>query len=204
MFYECNNIIEIDLSKFDCTKVLSCKGMFRECSNLKKIELGKLDFSLVDDFSCMFCNCENLIDLDVTNFNTKNSNSFYAMFNGCKNLKNIDVSKFNSSKCENIRAMFQYCENIEEINMINWDMSNLKYENEYKQNPIDYLFFDCKKLKKIKISGNIKKEEVKKGDFKGKIFYNIALNGELIMNKNIECNIPLDGYLPSNWTRNKE
>ena len=100
--------------------------------------------------------------------------------------------------------MFQNCENIEEIDMINWDMSNLKYENQYKHNPIDWLFNGCKKLKKIRISGNIKKEEVKKGDFKGKIFYNIALNGELIMNKNIECNIPLDGYLPSNWTRVKE
>ena len=33
MFYECNNIIEIDLSKFDCTKVLSCKSMFSGCSN---------------------------------------------------------------------------------------------------------------------------------------------------------------------------
>ena len=204
MFYKCNNIIEIDLSKFDCTKVLSCKCMFYKCSNLKNIELGKLDFSLVDDFSSMFQFCENLVDIDITNFNTKNSNSFYAMFNGCKNLKKIDVSKFNTSKCENIRAMFQYCENIEEIDMINWDMSNLKYENEYKENSIDYLFFDCKKLKKIRISGNIKKEEALKGDFKGKIFYNIPSNGELIMNKNTECNIPLDKYLPTAWTRTKE
>ena len=120
------------------------------------------------------------------------------------NLKKIDVSKFNTSECENISAMFQNCENIEEIDMINWDMSNLKYDNEHKKNPIDGLFNGCKQLKRIKISGNIKKEEVNKGDFKGIIFYNIPLNGELIMNKNIECNIPLDGYLPSNWTRNKE
>ena len=204
MFYECNNIIEIDLSKFDCSKVLKCYSMFCNCVNLKKIELGKLDFSLVDNFSFMFNGCENLIDLDVTNFNTKNSKSFDFMFNGCKNLKKIDVSKFDTSKCENIRAMFQNCENIEEIDMINVDMSNLKYENEYKQNPIDWLFNGCKNLKKIKISGYIKIEEIKKGDFKGKIFSNIALNGELIMNKNIECNIPLDGYLPSNWTRVKE
>ena len=24
------------------------------------------------------------------------------------------------------------------------------------------------------------------------------------MNKDVECNIPLDGYLPSNWIRNKQ
>ena len=103
-----------------------------------------------------------------------------------------------------IYGMFSHCYNIEEIDMINWDMSNLKYENEFKLNPIDYLFYDCKKLKKIKISGNIKQEEIKKGKFNGKIFSGIPLNGELIMNKKVECNIPLDGYLPSNWSRNKE
>ena len=152
----------------------------------------------------MFNRCYNLIDLDVSNFNTKNSKSFAYMFNACHNLKKIDVSKFDSSNCEIIYGMFWNCYNIEEIDMINWDMSNLKYENEFKLNPIDYLFCNCKKLKKIKISGNIKQEEIKKGKFNGKIFSGIPLNGELIMNKNIECNIPLDGYLPSNWIRTKE
>ncbi len=152
----------------------------------------------------MFRGCKNLIDLDVSNLNTKNSKSFAFMFSECCNLSKIDVSKFDSSNCEIIFGMFSHCYNIEEIDMINWDMSNLKYENEFKFNPIDYLFNNCKKLKKIKISGNIKKEEVKKGDFDGEIFSGIPLNGELIMNKKVECNIPLDGYLPSNWSRNKE
>ena len=43
--------------------------------------------------------------------------------------------------------------------MINWDMSNLKYYGEYQEiNPIDYLFFDCSNLTKIKISGNLNKK----------------------------------------------
>ena len=78
------------------------------------------------------------------------------MFNKCNKLKKINISKFDISKCESIIAMFQLCENMKEINMINWDMPNLKYENEYKENSIDNLFKGCKKLKKIKISGNIK------------------------------------------------
>ena len=204
MFYKCYNINEIDISKFDCTKILSCDSMFYKCINLKKIDLGKLDFSLVNNFSWMFCHCYNLIELDVSNLNTNNSKSFAGMFRDCNNLKKIDVSKFDSSNCEIILGMFYHCYNIEEIDMINWDMSNLKYENEFKLNPIDYLFYDCKKLKKIKISGNIKREEITKGKFYGEIFRGIPLNGELIMNKKVECNIPLDGYLPSNWSRNKE
>ena len=100
--------------------------------------------------------------------------------------------------------MFENCYNITEIDMINWDMSNLKYEGEYhKENPIDYLFYNCKNLKKIKISRNLKKEEANK-DFKGGIFKGIPENGDLILNKNVTCNIPLDGYLPQNWSRIKE
>ena len=82
------------------------------------------------------------------------------MFNKCYKLKKIDVSKFDTSKCENISAMFQRCENIEEIDMINWDMSNLKYENEFKENPIECLFNNCKKLKKIKGIENFNTKEV--------------------------------------------
>ena len=36
MLFKCHNINEIDISKFDCTKVLSCDSMFCDCKNLKK------------------------------------------------------------------------------------------------------------------------------------------------------------------------
>ena len=203
VFYEGKNIIQIDLSKFDCSNVLSCYYMFYRCYNLKEINLGKLDFSLVTDFSWMFYDCNSLVNLDVTNFNTKNSKSFYAMFDDCNNLKKVDVSKFNSSKCETIGGMFIECENITEIDMINWDMSNLKYDGEhYKENPIGKLFYGCSKLTKIKISGNLKKEEANK--CVGGTFDGIPESGELINKKGITCNIPLDGYLPQNWSRTKE
>ena len=126
------------------------------------------------------------------------------MFYNCNNLKKIDVSKFNSSKCETIYGMIWDCKSITEIDMINWDMSNLKYDNDYyKENPIDYLFQYCSNLKKIKLSVNLKKEEANKGDPSG-IFNSIPQFGELITKKNVPCNIPLNKYLPQDWTRNKE
>ena len=202
LFCECKNIIQADLSKFNCSNVLSCNRMFYYCENIKEIILGKLDFSLVIDFSYMFSYCKNLVDLDVTNFNTKNSKSFYCMFQCCKSLKKIDVSKFNSSKCETINGMFEDCNNITEIDMINWDMSNLKFE--YNQlNPIDYLFLNCSNLKKIKISGNLKKEEAY-NNFGGHIFKGIPESGEIIIKKDVICNIPLDEFLSPDWSRNKE
>ena len=177
---------------------------FQEPKNkLKKINLGELDFSLVSDFTEMFCYCNNLVDLDVTNFKTENSKSFKNMFYSCEKLNKIDLSKFNTSKCENINGMFFNCSCITEIDIIKWDMSNLKYENEYKENPIGYLFWECKKLKKIKINGNLPKYKDNKS-LEGNIFKGIPETGELITKKDQICNIPLDGYLPHNWTRNKE
>ena len=87
MFFECNNIIEIDCSFFDCYEVSSCENMISSCTSLKKINFGKLNFSLSKSFRNMFCDCKNLIELDVSNFNTKNAFSFESMFNGCLGLK---------------------------------------------------------------------------------------------------------------------
>ena len=81
-------------------------------------------------------------------------------------------------------------------------MSNLKFE--YNQlNPIDYLFLNCSNLKKIKISGNLKKEEAY-NNFGGHIFKGIPENGEIIIKKDVICNIPLDEFLSPDWSRNKE
>ena len=61
-------------------------------------------------------------------------------------------------------------------------MSNLKYEKEDDNyNPINNLFYECKKLTKIKISGNLKKEEVKETG--NNIFKNITEEGEIITSK---------------------
>ena len=204
LFSFCGHITKIDMSNFDCSKVLSCNGMFfQESKNkLKTINLGNLDFSLVSDFTEMFCCCNNIVELDVTHFNTENSKSFKSMFSYCEKLKKIDVSKFNTSKCENINGMFRNCSCITEIDMINWNMFSLKYENESKENPIEYLFFECSNLKKIKISGNLQEDKDNKS-FEGNIFNGIPEDGELIRRKG-QCNIPLDGCLPQKWTRNEE
>ena len=147
----------------------------------------------------MFAGCSSLINLDVSNFHTRNSESFYSMFCDCKSLKHIDVSNFDSFKCENINSMFHNCYNIINIDMMNFDLSKLKYDNENNLNPIDCLFFDCRKLKEIKMNGNIKKEELEKGTC-GNMFFNLPKIGKLIINKDKEWNIPLEG-LPKLWEK---
>jgi len=203
LFSRCREIIEIDLSNFDCSQVTSCKTMFDCCTSLKKLNLGTLDFSLSKNFQHMFCDCKNLEELDVSHFNTKNSISFEGMFAGCRKLKKIDVSRFNSSKCKTIGNMFGDCQNISEINMINWDMSSLD-----KRNSIGYLFYYCRNLKMIKMSSNFNDIDIEKGGFlcyyknRG-IFEGLPEGGKFYWKKGINCNKLLE-VLPVSWNREQE
>ena len=203
LFSRCSEIIEIDLSNFDCSQVTSCESMFCDCLSLKKLNLGTLDFGLSKKFKDMFAHCINLEELDVSDFNTKNSMSFERMFYYCSKLKKIDVSKFNSSKCKKISRMFEGCQNISEINMINWDMSSL-----YKNRPIDNLFYRCKMLKMIKMSSNFNDIDIRdQGGFlwnkKDEIFEGLPEGGKFYWKKGINCNKLLN-VLPVSWNREQE
>ena len=45
MFYELDDIIEIDLSNLNTSKVINMESMFCRCINLNKINFGKIDTS---------------------------------------------------------------------------------------------------------------------------------------------------------------
>ena len=47
MFYELYNIIEIDLSNFDASNVVSMSSMFLGCTNLERIYFGNINTSSV-------------------------------------------------------------------------------------------------------------------------------------------------------------
>ena len=198
LFYNCEDIIEVDLSNFDCSQVTSCESMFDNCKSLKVINLGKLDFSLCKNFKSMFNECRYLENIDVSHFNTKNSETFANMFCGCRKLKNIDVSKFNSSKCRTINAMFRYCENLSEINMINWDMRSLENGWIFRISGINYLFDGCKSLKNIKMSSNFSKNLIERED--KNIFTGLPKGGTFTWKKGINCDNLLK-LLPVSWNR---
>ena len=57
MFHNLSNIIEIDLSKFDASKVTNMEAMFRDCINLEKIKFGNINTSSLNNMFAMFSNC---------------------------------------------------------------------------------------------------------------------------------------------------
>ena len=80
MFENLNQIIEIDLSEFDFSKVNSMKMMFSGCSNLEKIDFGNKDISSVENMDSLFNGCTKLTSIDLSNFDTSKITSMNQMF----------------------------------------------------------------------------------------------------------------------------
>ena len=144
MFKDLNDIIEIDLSKFDFSKVSNMHGMFNGCSNLQSINFGNINTSSVENMDQLFLNCKNLKSLDLSKFDTSKVTIMSQMFTNCESIKSIDVSNFNTSKVENMFDMFGYCYQVIYINVSSFDTSHCKV--------FQGMFFSCYSLKYLDLS----------------------------------------------------
>jgi len=121
LFYECRNIINIDLSSFDTKNVTDMSSMFSGCSNLTNINLSSFDTKNVTDMSSMFSGCSNLTNINLSSFDTKNVTNLSFMFSSCLNLTNIDLSSFDTKNVTDMRSMFSGCSNLTNINLSSFD-----------------------------------------------------------------------------------
>ena len=112
MFYDCNNIINIDLSSFNTTMTTNMVSMFDGCLNLENINFSSFNTENVTNMLGMFGQCGNLMNIDLSSFNTENVNNMAGMFGQCSKLKNIDLSSFNTQNLTNMAYMFMKCSNL--------------------------------------------------------------------------------------------
>ena len=125
MFNGITNIIEIDLSDLDTSKVTNMSHMFNGCTNLERIYFGNINTSLVKDMKYLFHNCKKLEYINLSNFDTSSVTSIQGIFRNCESLKSIDVSKFNTSKVVDMIGSFAYCYNLTSLNVSNFDTSKV-------------------------------------------------------------------------------
>ena len=174
MFNKCKNIISIDLSSFDSSKVTDMNHMFSDCYNVKNIILTNLNTENVINMSYMFNKCYELVKICLPkSFNTKNCNNMSFMFNNCQIISEINFSSsFVTNKVINMRSMFGKCFNIPKLDLQNFeteqvtDMSymfeqcNSLYEilinpSSFKTKNVthmNYMFSECTSLKAINLS----------------------------------------------------
>ena len=136
IFYDCSDITEIDLSKFNSSQVTNMAAMFYKCINLISINFENFDTSQVSQMGSMFRECSKLSSLNLSNFDTSELVSMGAMFNLCSNLISINLTNFDISKVTNMDSMFSGCSRLEYINLKSFiENESLSANNIFDQIP---------------------------------------------------------------------
>ncbi len=118
------NILELDLSNFDTSKVTDMSGMF-VFMNLTTLNLSNFDTSKVTDMSGMFAGMSSLTTLNLSSFNTSKVTNMSSMFGGMSSLTTLDLSNFDTSKVTDMSTMFRYMYNLTTLNLSSFNTSQV-------------------------------------------------------------------------------
>ena len=138
------NILELDLSSFDTSKVTSMAAMFRGMSKLTSLNLFNFDTSKVTDMSGMFEDMSNLTTLDLFDFDTSKVTNMSSMFENMHSLTTLNVSDFDTSQVTNMSAMFFRMRSLTALNVSSFDTSKVTNMNA--------MFYGMSSLTKINLS----------------------------------------------------
>ena len=138
------NILELDLSNFDTSKVTNMYAMFNGMSNLTTLNLSNFDTSKVTKMWVMFSGMSSLTSLNLSSFNTSQVTDMSWMFKGVSNLATLDLSNFDTSKVTNMHAMFNVMSNLTTLNLSNFNTSNVT--------DMSYMFAVVPKLATLNLS----------------------------------------------------
>lgn len=162
LFYNCSNMVSIDVSGFDTGNVTDMESMFAGCNSLSSLDVSGFDTGKVRNMGAMFANCSSLTTLDVSGFDTRNvttmsgavdiwreGNTTYltlgGMFQGCSNLNSLDVSGFDTSNVTDMYSMFKGCSNLRSLDVSGFDTSNVT--------TMTAMFEECNNLSDLDVSG---------------------------------------------------
>ena len=125
MFYGCESLTTLDLTRFDTSEVTDMRDMFRRCSSLTALDLSSFDTSQVPDMKKMFFGCASLTALNLSSFNTSQVKYMRKMFSGCASLTSLDLSSFDTSQVADMREMFYCCESLTSLDLSSFDTSQV-------------------------------------------------------------------------------
>lgn len=169
-FFECNNLLSVNLSKLDTSKTTSlgyafsrCKSLtaldlsaldtssvrsfadvFQDCSSLRSVNLAGWDTSSGKDFRQMFYRCASLEEIDISSFKTSASTSFEQMFYGCSSLRSLDLSHFDTGSATTFASMFYNCASLATLDVSMFDTTSAT--------DLSQAFYGCKSLTELDLS----------------------------------------------------
>ena len=142
MFRDCNNLTTANFNSFNTSKVENMQGMFQSCKSLKSLDLSSFKTNKVTDMSEMFASCRALESINLSSFRVKNVIDMNYMFSFCSELTSLDLSTFNTCNVQNMNYMFSFCTKLTwlDISLFNTERANI------------YSIFNfCNSLKKTNI-----------------------------------------------------
>ena len=138
-FYNCNK--SMNISNWDLSSLTNASFMFEYFTNGNKyIDLSVLDFSNVTNAIYMFF-YSNTDYLDVRNINLTGTTSYDSLFYNCFGTE-LDLSAWDISKVTNLASMC-YFSNYKKINLTGWNTVNIKN--------MDYMFYYAQYLETLLI-----------------------------------------------------
>lgn len=126
MFNGMRNLTTLNLSNFNTSNVTNMGGMFFSMTNLTTLNLSNFDTSKVTDMGSMFYGISNLTTLNLSNFNTSQVTIMGGMFYGMSNLITLNLSNFNTSKTTDMRSMFNGMTNLASLNISSFNTENVE------------------------------------------------------------------------------
>ena len=126
MFNGMRNLTTLNLSNFNTSNVTDMGGMFFSMTNLTTLNLSNFDTSKVTNMGSMFYGISNLTTLNLSNFNTSQVTIMGGMFYGMSNLTTLNLSNFNTSKTTDMRSMFNGMTNLASLNISSFNTENVE------------------------------------------------------------------------------
>ena len=143
MFAKCKSLTQLDVSGFDTSRVTNMSGMFNVCASLTRLDAGNFDTSQVTAMSWMFSECYSLSELNLNSFDTSQVTNMKCMFQSCNNLKELDLSSFDTGRVTDMAAMFSSCSNLSELNINGFDTSQVT--------DMSWMFYYCANLTQLDV-----------------------------------------------------
>lgn len=144
MFYGCDALTKVDLSKWNVSNVVNFASMFSDCDNLTDVNLKGWNTGRATYMDYMFCNCTSLKSLNLNHFDVSGVENFGYMFYGCHNLATLNISSWKTLSASTMSSMFSGCAALKELDI-------RSFSTVYTTS-MQYMFANCKGLTSINLS----------------------------------------------------
>ena len=143
-FFECNNLLSVNLSKLDTSKTTSLGYAFSRCTSLTDLDLSALDTRSVRSFADVFQDCSSIRSVNLTGWDTSSGKDFRQMFYRCSSLEEVDISSFKTSASTSFEQMFYGCSSLRSLDLSHFDTSNAT--------TFASMFYNCASLATLDVS----------------------------------------------------